>query len=583
MTRSLLSTTLLLCLAVPAIATAQTSRSGLISTNAASRLGLTRDWFSQVNVDRARGRVTYATTHVNNSHTHTLFQVVYDGGKLEFSELSRDRFGKQLGPIGAVELAAERIVEITRDMKAREGSDTMMDDLTATEQAAEQVLQNIRDFRSKQETSREEVEVPSVEEFAAPLFNRVKAAPDFLPRFQRRVIPQVTLYVATDQGVVHAIDGETGKTRWSVPIGRPNHPNMAPAANDKYVAVVNGSMLFIVDNQTGKTVWERKLGHAPGASPAVTEETVFVPMVSGHLEMYKLFRLDEEFQPARYFVSAGRNFLPPLTTPNGSVCWPTDRGYLYVAGGDSNRLRFRLEANKKIESPATFAPPDLILVSSIDGYVYCVKELSGNIIWRFSTGQPISQSPIPIGNSVFVVTDEFGLFRVDIENGKEIWWSPRIRRFLSASATRVYCEGDRGQLVVLDLETGGRIGAIDTAGLDLKLLNAQTDRIYLGTKKGLIQCLHETSLDLPIVHQAEEARQKPKRAKSDKAVKPDDGVKPAGGGKDPFGGGGKDPFGGGGADPFGGGAPKGGGGSDPFGGGGSDPFGGGGSDPFGTP
>lgn len=599
MTKSLLTTSVLLTLAFPLIVPAQTSRSGLISSSAASRLGLTREWFTQVALDRARGRVTYTSTHVNNSRTHTLFQVVYDRGKLEFSELARDRFGKQLGSMGAVELAAQRIVEICEEMQARNGDGPMKDDLTATKQAAEQVLQNILEFRAEQQTSRKEVEAPSVEEFAAPLFSRAKAAPDLLPRFQRRVIPEITIYVATNQGMVQAIDGETGKTRWAVPVGRANHPNMAPAANDEYVAVVNGSMLEILDSQTGKTVWERRLSHAPGASPAITDETIFVPMVNGHVEMYKLYRMDEKFQPPSYFVSSGQNLLQPLTTPGGSLAWASGRGYLYVAAGDADRLRFRLEANKQIESPPTFAPPDLILVSSTDGYVYCVKELAGTVTWRFSTGQPISQSPIPIGGSVFVVTDNLGLFCVNLENGVEKWWSPRIRRFLSASATRVYCEGDRGQLVVLDLETGGRVGTVNTVGLDLKILNSQTDRLYLGSKTGLIQCLHETALSLPIVHQAEENQQKPKRAKPDEDRKPaakkpaDGGADPFGGGADPFGGG-KDPFGGGGADPFGGSGSGGGGGggSDPFGGG-SDPFGGGGggskdpfgggADPFGSP
>lgn len=580
MRKPLLSVTVVVCLVVPAVATAQTSRSGLISTTAADRLELTREWFTQVDLDRARGRVSYVDIHVNNSRTHTLFQVVYDRGKIDFSEKSRDRFGNPIGTLGAVELAAEKMIEITRDLKTRDDSGGMKDELIKTEQAAEQVLQNILDFRAKQETSRETIAEPNVEEVAAPLFSRAKASPDELPRFERRIVPEITLYAATDRGVTHAIDGESGKTRWSVPIGRTDHPNMAPAANDDYVAVVNGSVLFIVDSDTGKTVWQRKLEHAPGASPAITTDTVFVPMVSGHMEMYKLFRLDEEFQPPGFFVATGRNLVRPLTTPNGSVCWPTDRGYLYVASGDSQRLRFRLEADKKIESPATFAPPGFILVSSIDGYVYCMRELSGDIIWRFSTGQPISRSAIPIGDAVYIVTDEFGLFRVNLQNGAEQWWSPRIRRFLSASETRVYCEGDRGQIVVLDAQSGGRIGSIDTAGLDLKLLNVETDRLYLGTTTGLIQCLHETQLELPVVHRAREAKQTTKRvrpsATTTPATKPEDGdgKSPFGGGRDPFGGG-ADPFGGG-ADPFGGGsAPK------DDGGGAVDPFGG--ADPFGSP
>lgn len=566
MRRLSFSVAAILCLVVPAVATAQTSRSGLISASAANRLGLTRDWFAQVDLDRARSRIAFVQIHVNSSRTQTLFQVVAERGRSKFSVNSRDSMGRQIGTLGAVELAAEQILEVTREIKARDDSGGAKDEAIKTEQAAEQVLQNIRDIRAKQETASEEIAEPNVEEFAAPLFSRSKGAPNVLPRFERHVVPEITLYAATDQGLIHAIDGETGRTRWSVPIGRPDHPNMMPAANDDYLAVVNGSVLFIVASDTGKTVWQRRLNHAPGAGPAISGETVFVPMVNGRIEMYRLYRLDETFQPPNYFVATGRNLVRCISTPNGSVAWPTDRGYLYVAAGDAQRLRFRLEANKKIESPAVFGPPSFVLVSSIDGYVYCVKELSGEVLWRFSTGQPISQSPIPIGDAVYIVTDEFGLFRVNVQNGVEKWWSPQIRQFLSASETRVYCEGDRGQLVVLDAETGTRIDAMDTVELGLKLVNTETDRIYLGTDAGLIQCLHEDQMDLPVIHRAKEV-QAPKRKavvrKTDE--KPEDKA-PSDSATDPFGG--SDPFGGG-ADPFGGGSSSKDSGADPFG---SDPF-----------
>jgi hypothetical protein len=79
--------------------------------------------------------------------------------------------------------------------------------------------------------------------------------------------------------------------------------------------------------------------------------------------------------------------------------------------------------------------------------------------------------------------------------------------------------------------------------LDLHIMNVQTDRIFLGTSGGLLQCLRETNSHYPVVHFGEI-----KKKKAPPVLKP--GQKPtepadAGGGKpaDPFSApAGQDPF-----------------------------------------
>ena len=119
--------------------------------------------------------------------------------------------------------------------------------------------------------------------------------------------------------------------------------------------------------------------------------------------------------------------------------------------------------------------------------------------------------------------------------------------------------------------------SILAGGSTIKLINSDTDRIYLGTETGLIQCLHEMELTEPLVHDAsliaardeappteqkglDELQDQPKPpAAQQPAAGEDAGENPFDepAGKDPFGGGaGKDPFGGAkgddaGADPFG--------------------------------
>ncbi|HYW80613.1 MAG TPA: hypothetical protein VE890_13600, partial [Thermoguttaceae bacterium] len=208
---------------------------------------------------------------------------------------------------------------------------------------------------------------------------------------------------------------------------------------------------------------------------------------------------------------------------------------------------------------------------------------------------------------IYVCTQTGGMHSLDGETGRELWWAPQIRRFIAASKQRLYVEDRLGRILILRADTGARLDVLPVTGMPIKLSNCQTDRIYLCTDTGLLQCLHEVEQVEPIRHG--EARRKAARgettAKADAPDTADEPKAPAneavpatddpfGSGAapaaadDPFGGGAaQDPFGGGGApdaakDPFGGGAAD-----DPFGGGGGqdatdDPFGGGGAqDPFG--
>jgi outer membrane protein assembly factor BamB len=461
---------------------AQVNSTGLISNSTANRYGLKRDWFTQVELNSARSRIAYMTMHVSATQTYTVFQIDHDNGKEYVTQRDRDAFGEPLGIEGAKKQADERV-------------------------------------------------------------RKLKAA-KLNPQLTTKVVPEITLYVTTDSGMLQAIDGETGQTRWTVPVGKSNHPTLEPAASDSYVAVVNGSVLIILDSSDGKLVWQRQMRGVPGAGPAITDDLVHMPTVSGMMESYALVDVKK---PPFFFQSVGRALIQPTVTPT-SVVWPTDRGHLYVGHANRQGSRYRLVAQTTISAPAAYASPNLLLVASVDGYVYCTEEKTGAIVWRYSTGESTSHPPVVIGDAVYVITERAGMFRVSLASGLEEWWTPNVQRFLSASSDRVYCLDELGRMLIVDAKSGGRIATLPIEQLDLNIINAQTDRIYLGTRSGMLQCLHETQLDWPLIYvEAGEEKKAPAEIQQEglpdaAAPKPPAGVDPFGGGADPFGGA-ADPFG----------------------------------------
>lgn len=510
--------TLLVCFQLSAtIAHGQYRGSGLISQEAAQRVGLEVGWFTQVQLDSAQAEISDLNQFISMEEAETVFELQYQGRKELISENGLDAFGERMGVEGAEKKA------------------------------------NLR------------VEILKAEGIEATI--------------EKVVAPRITLYFSTSQALVHAIDGETGQTRWTTAVGSRRNPTLRVDVTENYLAVVNGSTLYCLNPKSGEILWNRVCRGAVGSGPGISNDFIFVPMSGGVIEAFKL----RDFQdPTETYVSTGRVMYQPTVTEN-TISWPTDRGHLNVAYANKavRSIRYRLEAGGNITSRAVFAAPDRLLVCSMDGLIHCISEVSGNIQWQLSTGDPISQSPIVIGEDVYAMTDYGEMYKLSLENGMQQWIINGVERFVSASDDRIHVMGKNRRLLILDRATGSVVGSLSTLGTDYTYVNELTDRILIGNRNGLIQCLHEKDLDRPLIHvelpdPSTEGEAKPKRGSGtdQPLTKPDAPVR--GGGSDPFGGdpfgggaGGDDPFGTGGSDPFGGGA----GGDDPFGTGGDDPFG----------
>jgi outer membrane protein assembly factor BamB len=328
---------------------------------------------------------------------------------------------------------------------------------------------------------------------------------------ERAILTGDRLTLLTTAGVVQEMDALTGRTYWIAPIGNQNYPSLGPAASDKYVAVVNGSTLYVLDRADGRPIMIRPVGSAPGAAPAISQEYVFVPLVTGRIEGYSL-RDPKAFQPW-YYQSFGRAMVSPLTTPD-SVVWTTDAGYLYVGGSNLVGMRYRLEIGSDIVAHPTAHPP-YIYVGAVNGDLFALNETSGKQLWKYSTGFPIIRAPAGVGDRVFVTSDEPAMHCINAATGARLWAAPHIVQFSAASKDRVYGVNDLGAFVVLDGKTGAGLASMATDYPIKSLVNHETDRVYLISDDGMVECLHEVGLPQPIYHNP-----KPEPAAKDKKAAP---------------------------------------------------------------
>ncbi|WP_425614062.1 PQQ-binding-like beta-propeller repeat protein [Anatilimnocola sp. NA78] len=454
---------------------AQVTSRGLIGPESLAPLGLELAWATTIEVDRGSDRVVDVTQFVSSNQTQTIYEFRFDNQLYMVSERDRDAFGVVLGPEGARKKADQLWAEIKLEYATRE-----LPEPTA-------------------------------------------------PRIEQRVVPEITLFATTQRGMIHAIDGNTGKTRWSTSVGKNRYPTTAAGGSDKYVAVVNGSTLYVLSAVDGTFAWSRPIGGAPGAGPAVSDALVFVPRINGATELYNV---DDPKRPAAVYKAFGRIMVQPVTSYN-SVAWPTDAGHLYVGFANETGIRFRIEAKDGIVSKPCFSPSGKLFATSLDGYVYCIDEVRGDVLWRFTTGEPIDISPVAIGDVVYAISREHNLYAINIADASEKWVVPGVGGFLSGSDERLYCTDVTGNMLVIDSNSGALLGSLPTSTMTLKMPNLQTDRIFLGQSTGFLQCIRQSNLKYPMAHYLTDAKKKPK-APLPGAVQPGAPLLPPAGAVDPF-------------------------------------------------
>ncbi|MDA7951051.1 MAG: PQQ-like beta-propeller repeat protein [Pirellulaceae bacterium] len=402
---------------------------GLVPDLILNQRGLSRVWHTQAAVDANRSHVVGVSQYLSSDRVITEYIVKFDGGDVRFSAGQLNRYGEPI------------------------------DDATAKAKA--------NDY------------VKKVERLGGTAELIIQAA------------PECTLYVSTDRATLQAIDMHTGRSLWVSRAGSVAFPAFTPAANEKYVAHVNGSTLYLFEASTGKMLWSKLMRGAPSASPAITKSMVVVPMVNGTVEMYPLVDKGEE---VLYYQGLGRALHPPVNT-NNRLVWATKTGNLYINSQLSRDLSFRVEIHEEIVSAPGFSG-NRVYLTSVDGYLYAVGELTGKTDWRFSTGEPIGQTPFTHQDAVYVVTDMGTLYKVNQELGDEVWKADKVEKVVAATKDRLYGLSLGGtHLLQFDLVSGNLVGKIPLNDVSLIHVNQETNRIILGTESGLIQCIKSLSDD----------------------------------------------------------------------------------------
>ena len=447
----------------------------LIDSVQLNQAGLERMWVGQAQVAAGQDELKFSVLHVNNSRAVVYFEI-YIGDQMvqSIASLDRDSLGNPLG-----------------DKGAQERADLLSDDLE--KRVAATVLDK--------DTPRAQFDLIVYGDSPEAVEKRRQTLADAGRKVEVRkyVEPRMTLYTLNSSNVLQAFDAENGLVRWSQQIGDRKLPGIGIAANDAMVAVVIGTRVYCVEAQQGRVLWSHTCPGIPAAPPAMSHSYIFVPTLSGSLEA---FPFETNGAGSQNYVSFGSINAAPTVTGR-TVSWSTERGYYNVAYYNRiGSIRTRIRTNGPIAAPAAKLGR-VLFIPSMDGYVYAVDELLGSIYWEFATGSSISKQPLAVKDSLYFVSDNGKLYKVDARTGESSEGWPRfvsgIERIAGAGDDYLYVINTANELVGLRLDNGTTAFSIPV-GSNVNMLNSQTDRLFFISTDGTIQCIRQTKQIHPLFH-----------------------------------------------------------------------------------
>ena len=493
---------------VPAVA------NELMPPHVAKQLGLTQAWMRPINAPYGAQTIASLKLHVHQIDPLEYIEVVEAGNDPE-----------------AEETAKQAASEPTDDMEGKI-SDTKAD-----------MVAPARVF-GRYEIGR--VGMPTREAGRAEAMRLAKNDVRRLIRrgidatIQTRTVQRVNLYSVATNGILECRDAETGEIAWSVRVGDPRLSYQSLGVDDHYVSVINADKLIKVDVKTGEVLDTLTMRGTPRFGAINTGDFAMIPMIGGSVEGYPL---TSENRSPFLRTTAGSSLAMPTKSPDSTlVAWATDRGFVFVTetSGDPSVL-FRLKTDGIVSGRLASASGNRFFFGSDNGQVYGLRATrNGEVLWAQSYGEPFYSEPVVVGKQVLISTGYGNLVSFSTETGLPNWNRPipNIGELIGASGDRLYASSLSEALVVIDLISGTRVGVFPEVVTGRLLVNRLTDRLYLVSRRGEVQCLRPTGRDLPTFASTPESE--PPTDEKSKEEQPDtgspfdiDGDAPDGG-DDPF-------------------------------------------------
>jgi outer membrane protein assembly factor BamB len=236
------------------------------------------------------------------------------------------------------------------------------------------------------------------------------------------------------------------RVKWKFPTG--DRVISSPVFQDKvlYFGGDDGN-IYAVDVETGRQIWKCATGGPVPSTPAVANEMVYAASYDGKFYALnaKTGAIKWKFatEGERRFEAKGIHGLQPknqtmadqydvfLSSPvvaQGAVYFGSGDGHLYALDAATGELKWKFKTGDVIHASPAYAD-GVLFVGSWDSYFYAVDAATGKEKWRFHGGEdPLIHNQVGFQSSaavvdgvVYVGCRDSNLYALEAATGKEKW------------------------------------------------------------------------------------------------------------------------------------------------------------------
>ena len=205
--------------------------------------------------------------------------------------------------------------------------------------------------------------------------------------------------------------------------------------------------VYAVDSETGGQIWKTKTRGPVPATPAVVNGTLYIGSYDGNFYALNADTgaLKWKFATGgeRRFEAKGLHGMQPknqtiadsfdifLSSPvvvDGAVYFGSGDGNVYALDANSGELRWKFKTGDVVHASPAFAD-GVVFVGSWDSYFYAIDAKNGKEKWRFHGGEDalihnqvgFQSSPAVVDGVVYTGCRDAQLYALEAESGKEKW------------------------------------------------------------------------------------------------------------------------------------------------------------------
>jgi outer membrane protein assembly factor BamB len=255
------------------------------------------------------------------------------------------------------------------------------------------------------------------------------------------------LYFGSDDGNVYAVSAGDGRQVWKHRTGGPVPSTPALAGGSLYVVSYDGK-LYALDARTGAARWK------------------FTTEGERRFEAKGLHGLLPRTQtiadPFDVFLSS------PIVV-DGVVYFGSGDGHVYAVDAGSGELRWRFRTGDVVHASPVYAA-GTVFIGSWDASFYALDAKSGALKWRFHAGEDplihnqvgFQSSPAIVDGVVYTGCRDANLYALDAATGKEKWrYGTAGSWVISSPAVKdgkvFFGTSDSSLYLVLDAASGKRL------------------------------------------------------------------------------------------------------------------------------